>query len=141
MIIKKEQLSLYKMAHTQWNKDLSRINIEFPNAEKIIPKGMDVQDAQYKWYELQYASWCIKNIFMSDFKISVEYADKMEFKRSQEDWWKSLSPYDFEKETGNWFLNKGMNSDILLPLFMSFNMVSQLIYFYVLFNPSRCRIQ
>ena len=112
MIIKKEQLSLYKMAHTQWNKDLSRINIEFPNAEKIIPKGMDVQDAQYKWYELQYASWCIKNIFMSDFKISVEYADKMEFKRSQEDWWKSLSPYDFEKETGNWFLNKGYKVNV-----------------------------
>ena len=112
MIIKKEQLSLYKMAHTQWNKDLSRINKEFPNAEKITPKGMDVQDTLYKWYELQYASWCIKNIFMSDFKISVEYADKMEFKRSQEDWWKSLSPYDFEKETGNWFLNKGYKVNV-----------------------------
>ena len=55
---------------------------------------------------------CIKNIFMSDFKISVEYADKMEFKRSQEDWWKSLSPYDFEKETGNWFLNKGYKVNV-----------------------------
>ena len=111
-IMKKDKLSLYKTAHSQWRKEMNMINKSFPNVEKIIPIGTSIQNPLYKLYELQYISWCIKNVFMPDFKSAVEYADKMEFKRSQEDWWRSLSPYDFEKETGNWFLNKGFKVNV-----------------------------
>ena len=112
MIIKKEILSSYKKAHSQWSEKMNKINRDFPNATKIIPIEQNVQDSIYKWYEMQYASWCIVHVFMPEFKRNVEFADKMEAKRIHEDWWKTLSPYDFEKEAGNWFLNKGYNVNV-----------------------------
>ncbi len=107
MMNRKNSLSSYKLAHASWQKDIDRINIDYPNATKIIPTDTSIQDIMYKWHELQYVCWCIKNVFMPEFKTIVENADNNEANRRNEDWWKCLSPYEFEKETGKWFLNKG----------------------------------
>lgn len=99
VIKKKESLEKYKKDLETYEREIIEIREKYPEIEKFV-QSETVN-------EKEYIKFIVKSYFLQELTKIVEEAEKLEKKRTQEDWWRNLSPDDFEKEVGNWYERNG----------------------------------
>ena len=111
---KQVQLSKYRTDYTNWKRTMEKTETDYPQAVKYFPTELKTGTFQYLEYERKYISFYIKEYFINRFIKEVDLVDDKLIKeredkerRQQEDWWRSISDAEFEKEVGKWYKDKG----------------------------------
>ena len=99
---KKEALEKYRMDEKEYQKKTEELRKKYPGIEKFVRDDYSVS-------ERKYVKEIVNTYFYSTFKNRIEKAEKREKERKQKDWWRNLSPDDFENEVGEWYKRKGYN--------------------------------
>ena len=100
MKTKKEALEKYRKDEKEYQNKVKELERKHPNIERFAEESINV-------YEKKYTKYYVENLFFPVFKNLINVAEKKDEERSTKDWWRNLSPDNFEKEVGEWYKRKG----------------------------------